>query len=204
MKVVAFHTFAPLYKTSDMKTLAKIALVAMTISSVSFVGCKKGEDDPFLSLSSRKARVAGEWKMTDYKSTDTDVTGVTTVTSNGATYTVNTPVGSFNGTWTREGTFEKDGTYTTTEVIDGDSETSKGTWNFTSGVGELKNKSQITLYETSLTSGSNTSSWTGNYVDVAYDLKELRKKKMVWYMKVTSTSGSSTSTFEETITYEPK
>lgn len=202
--MVPFHTFAPLHKTSLMKTLAKIALVALTISSVSFVGCKKGEDDPFLSLSSRKARVAGEWKVTDYKSTDTDASGVTTVTSNGSTYTYTDGSGTFSGTWTREGTFEKDGTYSMTEVVDGVSSTSGGTWNFTSGVGELKNKSQITLYETSYTSGTSTGSWTGNYVDVAYDLKELRKKKMVWYYKVTSTSGSNTSTFEETITFEPK
>jgi hypothetical protein len=31
---------------------------------LSFNSCKKGENDPFLSLSSRKARLIGEWKLT--------------------------------------------------------------------------------------------------------------------------------------------
>lgn len=29
--------------------------------------CKKGENDPFLSLSSRKARISGEWKIASYE-----------------------------------------------------------------------------------------------------------------------------------------
>jgi hypothetical protein len=32
--------------------------------------CKKGENDPFLSFSSRKARVAGEWKLSAYDYSD--------------------------------------------------------------------------------------------------------------------------------------
>ena len=32
--------------------------------------CKKGENDPFMSLSSRKARFAGTWDMTAYEYSD--------------------------------------------------------------------------------------------------------------------------------------
>lgn len=187
-----------------MKKKVIIALVALSSAFV-FNGCKKGENDPFLSFRSRKARVAGEWKMVDFKSTDTDASGTTTVTSNGSTYTVSDGSGSLTGTISWEYTFEKDGNYNFTKVEDGVQETGKGVWNFTSGVGELKNKSQITLYETSYTNPAGTATWTGHYVDEAQDLLELRHKKMVWYYKTTSVSMSGqSSTYEQTITFEPK
>ncbi|MCC7301187.1 MAG: DUF5004 domain-containing protein [Bacteroidia bacterium] len=182
-------------------------LVMLAIASaVTFNSCtKKGENDPFLSLRSRKARVVGEWKMTDYKATDTDASGTTTVTSNGSTYTVTSPFGNMSGTISWEYAFDKDGTYTYSSVEDGNSESGKGMWNFTSGIGELKRKSQLTTYETSSTNAGGTSTWTGNYVDRAVDLLELRSKKMVWYYKVTSVNSSGqSSTYEETITWEPK
>ena len=180
-------------------------MLGMFIVTSAFVGCKKGEDDPFISLKSRKARVAGDWKMTDFKSTDTDASGVTTITSNGSTYTYTSPLGTLTGSLTQEATFEKDGTYKYSEVYDGVSASSEGFWNFTCGVGELKKKSQITLYDTKYTDPGGTSTWTGNYVDGAYDLKELRNKKMVWYYKVTEVDNSGqTSTYESTTTWEPK
>jgi hypothetical protein len=186
-----------------IKTKVIVALIGLS-SVMFFDSCKKGEDDPFLSFRSRKGRVAGEWKMTDYKAVDSDGSGTTTITSNGSTYTVANQFGSFTGTLTWEGEFDKDGKYKYTRIEDGDAEVSEGTWNFTAGVGELKKKSQITIYETSYASGGTSATWTGNYVDRAYDLKELRHKKMVWYSKVTSSQGGFTSTFEETITWEAK
>ncbi len=48
------------------KSLA-ILLVALTIITV-FNGCKRGEDDPFFSLLSRKARVTGDWKIDYFES----------------------------------------------------------------------------------------------------------------------------------------
>ena len=55
--------------------------------------CKKGENDPFLSLSSRKARVAGAWDVTGWESTlvqtqaDGD-NGTTTETMSGDTLSI--------------------------------------------------------------------------------------------------------------------
>ncbi|MDD4575741.1 MAG: hypothetical protein PHI36_04870, partial [Bacteroidales bacterium] len=49
----------------------KIILLLLAVFATTFSACKKGEDDPALSLRSRKARVAGEWKMTNIKSTNT-------------------------------------------------------------------------------------------------------------------------------------
>ena len=69
-----------------------------------------------------------------------------------------------------------------------------GTWDFKSGVGKMKNKSQITLYTQSVVQMGLTNTFTGNYVTMDYDLKELRNNKMVWYYHSTyqSTSGYST------------
>jgi hypothetical protein len=66
-----------------MKNLFK-TLIAVAIVSVTVQSCKKGEDDPALSLRSRDARLIGEWKLTKYDSkrdvrdasTNTTVNGI--------------------------------------------------------------------------------------------------------------------------------
>lgn len=98
--------------------------------------CKKGEEDPALSLSSRKARLAGEWTVTYFKSISTwdngagDSSSYTQESNDGKTQT-NTSVSTSGGVagtpqittttidlW--EMTINKDGSYTevknTTEV----------------------------------------------------------------------------------------
>lgn len=63
---------------------------------LSFSGCKKGEDDPAVSLRSRKARVEGEWKVAQMENTQSytkeydsgaDSSSVTTINFDGTTYT---------------------------------------------------------------------------------------------------------------------
>jgi hypothetical protein len=66
-----------------MKNLFK-TLIAVAIVSVTVQSCKKGEDDPAISLRSRDARLIGEWKLTKYDSkrdvrvasTNTNVNGI--------------------------------------------------------------------------------------------------------------------------------
>lgn len=195
----------------------KIILLSLAVFATTFSACKKGEDDPALSLRSRKARVAGEWKMTNIKSTNTFSSNLfnstTIMTGDGSTYTrtmttmgtPSTTVGTLSWQWT----FEKDGKYKYTRTEDGNINSSAGTWNFTAGIGDLKDKSQITYYEQSSTSQpptlpATTETWTGNYIDNVFDLKELRNKKMVWYQKTTSVSSGSSSSSEMEITLEAK
>lgn len=72
-----------------MKKLTKSVLAILVVAS-SITACKKGEDDPFLSLRSRDARLMGEWKLTAIagkttatgSETDTDPSGTLTVTEN--------------------------------------------------------------------------------------------------------------------------
>ncbi|HRH63758.1 MAG TPA: hypothetical protein PLI68_10565, partial [Bacteroidia bacterium] len=77
-----------------MKKYQKLVLVVLAAVSV-LPACKKGEEDPFLSLRSRKSRVAGEWtvesreeKVTTSKiSPSVNSTSTETTTVNGSTYT---------------------------------------------------------------------------------------------------------------------
>jgi hypothetical protein len=75
-----------------MKTTKKliIALSVAAIVAPTLESCKKGENDPAISLRSRKARVAGEWTVSkmESKSINTSTSVETTTSPNGAT-TVN-------------------------------------------------------------------------------------------------------------------
>ena len=198
-----------------MKNQIKITIAALVLTSFAFEGCKKGENDPAISLHSRKARVAGDWEVVSYKMSSVNnypsnpsQNSSATYTLNGSTYTyVSTDASGTDysyGTDLREYTFEKNGTYDFTQTQDGIRTASKGTWNFTSGVGDLKNKSQISLYEQQSTNSSGSYTWTVNYVDAAFDLKELRKDKMVWYYKSSSSSFNGNTSYEVEIEFEPK
>lgn len=47
--------------TKYWRTFILISIIGLTVS------CKKGENDPFLSLQSRKARMHGDWDMSSYE-----------------------------------------------------------------------------------------------------------------------------------------
>jgi hypothetical protein len=91
-----YATFAPKFinsikptKTKQMKKLTQSVLAILVVAS-SITACKKGEDDPFLSLRSRDARLMGEWKLTAIagkttatsSGTETNLLGTSTVTEN--------------------------------------------------------------------------------------------------------------------------
>lgn len=97
-----------------MKTLKKytIALVILIIAATSFTSCKKGDDDPLISLKTRKDRFTNTWNMVRYEKNGVsqDISGsmyVYAVSNNGTlTRTVEGTVFGFptktvsNGTWT--------------------------------------------------------------------------------------------------------
>lgn len=110
------------------KTILMFAAAGLMIAAPS---CKKGENDPFMSLSSRKARVAGDWELADFMYTDMNTepdgdwqgnettydagnmtmtntytdydSGNSTTTTSTSTTTVNEATYTFNkdGTWSR-------------------------------------------------------------------------------------------------------
>lgn len=113
-----------------LKTLAILAFCA--IFALPFQSCKKGEDDPFLSFRSRKARVVGEWTVKEVK-------------ENGKTITI-------SGTTTYE--FEKKGTGSTTFKLQNFSSTNSFRWDFLGGNGDYKKKERLILYDDKSTDGT--------------------------------------------------
>ncbi len=59
------------------KVLSILLLTAIIANVASFYGCKKGENDPFFSIRTRKARMVGDWDISNYNSV------ITTVYDNG-------------------------------------------------------------------------------------------------------------------------
>lgn len=205
-----------------MKIFTKILVILIFSFTVINLlkGCKKGEDDPFFSLRSRKARVAGDWKISERISTATSGTPAITCTTtfNGSTETQICGSGNAVSTlMTQSASFKKDGTFTWHverksnggPALINDYE---GVWNFKTGVGkEVKNKEQIALTFTKITtidaSSTNTLELTSNTYFV-YDITQLKNKEMIWQAmsddSFTSNGSSSSSSSEEKITFNVK
>ncbi|OQX96142.1 MAG: hypothetical protein B6I24_11805 [Bacteroidetes bacterium 4572_128] len=109
------------------KTIIVALLILFIISSFFLTSCKRGEDDPFFSLYSRKMRVTGDWKLIDFER-NTDITNLTdyeTVTNfkiegEKGLVTITTNIPNLDSTRIEQGTlnsdfteiiFEKDGSY---------------------------------------------------------------------------------------------
>ena len=117
-------------------------------------GCKKGENDPFISLRSRDARITGTWKFTeeDYSSSTTTTNDGTTTLSSSTTkfdgslltttYTSGGETYTESYSYSREMTIEKGGTYKMVVIEDGDKDEYTGRWCW---LNDNKNKTQISF-----------------------------------------------------------
>jgi hypothetical protein len=192
-----------------MKTQLRNSFIAAMLFAVVapfYSGCKKGEGDPFLSLRSRKSRMAGEWSLSSGKTTDKSTSGNTSVTTttdytattaNETTVTVAPPLPNSTTTdsygYTEKWTLEKDGTFSGTVTDDGTTTNYTGVWNFTSGVGDQKNKSQMVMTFYSISSGSTTLSYTGVTNDATFDIYQLKNKEIILKQNTTSSGPSGTT-----------
>ena len=109
----------------------KFAVLAV-LTLAFLAACKKGENDPFLSLRTRNARITGTWKLTKQQTTQTDVFGgvTSTYTSSfdGTNLTTTDPGGSSSMTYSHTIEITKDGKYTMTRVEDGTTYQNQGNW----------------------------------------------------------------------------
>ncbi len=199
-------------------SLSVLALVANLTS------CKKGENDPMLSLHTRKAKIVGEWTLTKSESTDinTSSSGTTTYTSSydGTTATGTQTSTNNNGTsittpntpqvYTLTIEFKKDRTYLETYSLpDGSKYTGNGNWNF---VGKnkslkLKNKEAICLLEKSNSSSYNGTTQTTNYTGLSGSIlviDQLKNKEMIIIDESTSNSNGSSSSYISKMTFTNK
>lgn len=185
-------------------------ILFFTLCLVCFLssGClKKAKEDPLISFHSRKARMVGEWKASYFfyrierKSSTTWYTYAITMKDGdySVTYVDGSVTGSGKGKMKLNMTFDRKGNYARSEKIDGDLYETSGTWDFKSGVGEANRKSQIVMYIQSDSSNNGSFTWTGNYADIAYDITELRNKRVHLSYKVSSQNISQDETYTEQV-----
>ncbi|MDO9000443.1 MAG: hypothetical protein Q7W45_11805 [Bacteroidota bacterium] len=197
-----------------MNLIVKLILLVAILTN--FSSClKKGEDDPLISFRTRKARVVGDWAVksgllvfSNISGNSSDIENVT-ITGNSysyvgtSTYNNTSNINSFSGSFSYKFKFDKDGSFKLTQSIDGDLSTTTGQWNFTSGIGKLKNKEQLILnFSTVVNSSIFKTSYTGNKIFMTFNVRELRNKKMVIYSEDTSVGSGTTNTTKEEYTLE--
>lgn len=129
-----------------------LSLMLIAFAMPMFVGCKKGENDPFISLKSRDGRLEEKWKLTKIEGTSVNPYGNTSVTS---TYTYDGTIygvtyssgGSASATGTYEMTIDKNGTVAYSESYTPNNGTAQiktgtGTWYW---LNSGKNKSSLII-----------------------------------------------------------
>lgn len=203
-----------------MKKLLVLSIGALALVA-NLSSCKKGENDPFLSLKSRKARLTGEWTVTKIEGTSSDKNSsfpladvTSTITYDGTTETTTTTTvmgtDTDTETYTLSFVFDKDGTYTQTKVEGTTTEVETGNWIFLgkNKTAEIANKEAIQLNPTSTSSTTNgvtvTSTSTGFTNSKTLMIDQLKSKEIVLIDSSSNTSGSQVSTDEMKITLTAK
>lgn len=177
------------YFTSFFKK--SLAILFVLGIALGMNACKKGEDDPFISLASRNSRITGKWKMIGYDeeilTTRNDGGSITTETRtknlvDGQLISVSPYSGTTSFAFEATLTLNKEGSYE--YVLNQNSNT--GTWWWKDSG---KSKSSVGF----------SHNFTGNII-----LRELSNKKMVWQIEAFSKEFFSDNDYQEittTVTY---
>ncbi len=208
---------------------ALFSILAVAVVATSLTSCKKGENDPALSLKSRKGRLAGTWTVSAMDWTDTDVSGGTTTTVTN-TYENNqrvevTTIGTAPAVTnkydlTETMTIEKDGSFTwssTEKWVESQGTPittapeqkieAKGSWAFNgkSKTVEQKNKESFSIFPTSVTYTAlttATTTYTGWTDATTWVIDQLKSKELIIKKDETTTDSSGdTETITGTVTY---
>jgi hypothetical protein len=93
-------------------------LIFLVGFQILYSGCKKGDDDPFISIFSRKARICGEWNITEGR-IDYGTPDIAEIDyySNGGKVTVQATQGSIDGTYTWTYSINRDGSYKMFRIV---------------------------------------------------------------------------------------
>lgn len=194
-----------------MKTILTYILLGALI--VPFTSCKKGANDPFLSLKSRKSRLVGDWELSSGEVTTTTTgsgqTSTTTETYNGSSKVTASTAGSSSVTYTESWTFEKDESFNNTVNEDGKSYVSSGFWQFggKNKSADLKNKETVVITSTKDVAPNSLSTKEGKGVSIdgVITLDKLSNKELVMMVDYTySFSSGYVSTVTGTMTYTAK
>lgn len=205
-----------------MKALKYIAIASLAITAGLSTSCKKGENDPFLSLSSRKARLTGEWKVSSSYSKSTYTSGGVTSTNindfNGSTNTYTYTSGGLSNSSienkTIEFTINRDGSFTkvTTNTTDEEKYEETGIWTFAGKdkTSDYKNKEVVVFYtqKTVYTDLSDNSTSTDETTSVnfgdTYVIDQLKGKEIIFKASESSTGSTYSNSYESTMTLSKK
>ena len=189
-----------------MKNTVVLLLSALVIAG-SFSGCKKGENDPFLSLRSRKSRLEGNWVIVKEEVSEKNINGSTTEIMQSVydgemkVTTTTTTVGTISTTvidtvkYTFNFDIKKDGNYKITAANENkiDIVTTEGTWLFLgkSKLNDLKNKEAILLTTTKQVVSSNPVANSVNYENLnglTIVIDALKNKEMMTIVEENSSN----------------
>lgn len=183
-----------------------VLTLAVLASTVFTTGCRKGENDPFISFRSRKARLTGDWTVETSTVTVNDTTyvfdGTNLTTTVGGSETVAPHAAGYTWKFENNGKYESVETNTFPDGYFGQGSlgytetiTTNGTWNFTGGDDDYKKGERLLLLPdkvqiTRSNTGSNISATNieGQTNGMVYDLDQLRNKELDWkYSETIST-----------------
>ena len=196
-----------------MRKTLSLLFVAVLFAST-FTSCKRGENDPAISLLSRTARLSGEWELSASSETTTSGSYSSTETFNGTILTYSSNGSTSTSTYTESLTIVKDGTYesSSTEIDSNGTEMStiKGSWSWIDGNKEDEYKNQervlftVSSYMETGSGYTDTGSFDGDNDGSVMRISRLASKEMVISEKYTRTSGSTLYTVTAEKTYIQK
>ena len=187
------------------KRTFKIYLITVSILIGLFsLGCRKGENDPLISLRTRKARITGGWNLSSgtYNYNSPGISDLKIIyDGNNMEEFVN---GVLNKTYnyTVKFTIKKDFTFERITNENGFSKIEKGNWFFTKKSKQLglRNKEAIILSLTSVEAGGITTTYSGANADEMLLIDRLKNKEVIFKGEKTYTS-SVTDTEKYDYTY---
>jgi hypothetical protein len=158
------------------------------VSMLLILGCKKGEEDPTLSLRTRKERFAGDWNLTRGFVSSTSKNSVVNTSYTASAYTTTTSLNPdlvINGSYTKTLSINKEGTFIEETYKDNQYTKDQGYWTFLSGndIEKLKNKEAVLFKIASQFNsvGNILNQFEGEERPLAtIRLKKLANKEMVW------------------------
>ena len=179
-------------------------LMLVILASPLLNSCKKGPDDPFISLRSRSGRLKGEWNLTSGTETGTEGTVTYTTTYNGTTATVTYGGQASSYAHTEDIQFLKGNAFTSTVLDNSQTTVCQGFWAFMSGYDDIKNKECVVIRLSSETSGGSITTYTGDDMpSYILRLDKLSGSELIVEANG-STIGTSTNTSTSTKTYAKK
>jgi hypothetical protein len=123
--------------------MKKVRILILTFIVLGAIpSCKKGDNDPFISLRSRDARITGNWKVVNLEYNSNDDGDISSAILNGSILTQTINGSSISYSYSANWEINSDGTLNSSYAIDGSLSTESDTWNW---LDDSQKKSKISI-----------------------------------------------------------